>query len=337
MATVSIYELTRLAALALQRAGAAVSSAQATAAALVSADMQGLTSNGVSRIPQYVAFLSNNWNSRCASPRVVRSKGGSCLIDAQSGMAYEACALAVRTAIGRAREYGVGCTGVTNSKHFGAASVHLDLVGRAGLIGLAFSKPRMTMLGWNGRTLLFGTNPVSAIFPRQSAEPLVFDLTLSDATRGRVMQAAKERWSVANGAPVNRVFEATSSVEAALAGGMLPAPAMDEAVLSLIVELLAGAHAGAVFASEAESVFTDVGNQANLGQLFVTIDPTMLPGASLFFLRNELLFDMKLQAPASHIPSSRRQSLSRTAEKCGVLVPDTLYQHLCTLAGESCD
>jgi hypothetical protein len=60
---------------------------------------------------------------------IVRSEGGACLVDAQCGMAYEACALAIETGIARAREYGIACVGVTNSNHFGSAALHLAPLG----------------------------------------------------------------------------------------------------------------------------------------------------------------------------------------------------------------
>ena len=181
MATLSISDLTQLAIRAFTRAGASPTAAAAAARALVAADAQGLGSHGVSRVPQYVTFLGNGRSDVKAVPEIVRSKGGACLIDAHSGMAYEACALAIDTAIARAREFGIACVGVTNSNHFGAAAVHLEPLGKAGLVGLAFSNSPAAMPAWGGKTPLFGTNPIAAIFPRREQVPLVIDLALSEA------------------------------------------------------------------------------------------------------------------------------------------------------------
>ncbi len=176
MPVMSIDELTACASRALQAAGATAAAADAAARALVAADAQGLGSHGVSRVPQYAAFLCNGRTVRDAQPEIVRSKGGACLIDAGSGMAYEACTLAVQTAIERAKEFGIACAGITNSNHFGAAAVHLEAVGRAGMVGLAFSNSPAAMPAWNGKTPLFGTNPIAAVFPRRTADPLMIDL-----------------------------------------------------------------------------------------------------------------------------------------------------------------
>ena len=102
-----------------------------------------------------------------ALPRVVHAKGGAALVDARCGLAFPACALAVDEAIGAAREFGVAFVGVTNSHHFGAAAYHLEPVGAAGLVGLAFGNSPAAMAAAGGRRPLFGTNPIAAVFPRR--------------------------------------------------------------------------------------------------------------------------------------------------------------------------
>ena len=128
MARYTVDALTDLAERALARAGAHAAMARATAAALVAADMQGLASHGVSRVPQYATHLRNGRADGAAVAALVRAKGGAVLVDARSGLAFPACALAVSAAVDRAREYGVAFAGVTNSHHFGVAAYHLEPV-----------------------------------------------------------------------------------------------------------------------------------------------------------------------------------------------------------------
>src|SRR5512139_2219342 len=162
----TIASLTELAVRALQRAGANPGMARATAAALVAADAQGLASHGVSRVPQYATHLANGRADGSAVPAVVRAKGGAVLVDARCGLAFPACALAVATAIERAREHGVAFAGVTNSHHFGVAAQHLEPVAAAGMVGLAFGNSPSAMAVPGGRRPLLGTNPIAAVFPR---------------------------------------------------------------------------------------------------------------------------------------------------------------------------
>lgn len=333
MALLTIDELTSLTTRALEQAGASPSAATAAARALVAADAQGLASHGVSRVPQYTTFLRNGRSSITATPKIVHSRGGACLIDAQSGMAYEACALAIQTATARAREFGISCIGITNSNHFGAAAVHLEPLGRAGLVGLAFSNSPAAMPAWGGKTPLFGTNPIAAIFPRRDAEPLVIDLALSEAARGKIMLAAKEGKPIPLGWAVDKDGKPTSDAKAALAGSMLPAGGVKGAMIALTVELLAIALTGSAFGFEADSFFSDEGNQPRLGQLFLAIDPGALAGSDVYFSRIETLLGMMLQDDGVRLPGERRHGLSVKAAQSGIEIPDALHAQIVALAG----
>ncbi|CAL63445.1 Putative dehydrogenase [Herminiimonas arsenicoxydans] len=333
MALVTIDELTSLTMLALEKAGASLSAAKAAARALVAADAQGLASHGVSRVPQYTTFLRNGRSSTTAIPKIVHSKGGACLIDAQSGMAYEACALAIQTATARAREFGISCVGVTNSNHFGAAAVHLEPLGRAGLVGLAFSNSPAAMPAWGGKTPLFGTNPIAAIFPRRDAEPLVIDLALSEAARGKIMLAAKDGKPIPLGWAVDKDGKPTTDAKAALAGSMLPVGGVKGAMIALTVELLAIALTGSAFGFEADSFFSDEGNQPRLGQLFLAIDPGALAGSDVYFSRIETLLGMMLQDDGVRLPGERRHGLAVKAAQHGIEIPDALHAQIVALAG----
>src|SRR6266550_7322216 len=119
MPVFSLAQLTDIAARALMRAGANPAMAAVTAAALADAEAQGLTSHGMSRVPQYLTHLRNGRADGTAVPVVSKAKGGIVLIDAGGGLAFPACALAVDEAIRRSREHGVSFAGVTRSHHFG--------------------------------------------------------------------------------------------------------------------------------------------------------------------------------------------------------------------------
>jgi (2R)-3-sulfolactate dehydrogenase (NADP+) len=161
--------------------------AQATAQALVAAEMEGLTGHGLSRVPLYCQHLREGRADGKAKPKLVKKKGATCLVDANGGLAFLASAAAVKEAVKRAKRYGVAFAGVTNSHHFGAAAYHLAPVAQAGLVGLAFTNSPSAINAWGGKNAFFGTNPVAAIFPRREADPIVVDLSLTEVVRGKIM------------------------------------------------------------------------------------------------------------------------------------------------------
>jgi len=334
MATLDLKSLHELAAAALRGAGANPDMADSTASALVYADAQGLASHGVSRVPSYAAHVRNGRAVGSAVPRVVQQRGGAVLVDAGAGLAFPACALAIREAAARARAHGVAFAGVTNSHHFGVAAYHLDALARQGLVGLALGNSPAAMPAWGGKRALFGTNPIAAVFPRRDADPLVIDLSLSEVARGKLMVAAREGREIPLGWALDAQGNPTTDPKAGLAGSMLPMGGAKGAMLALIVELLACALTGAHFGFEADSFFTEAGNQARIGQAFLAIDPDALAGRDIYLERVETLVAAMLVDSEVRLPGARRAGLQQQARDRGIEIPDALAGQLRELAGQ---
>jgi len=327
----SLDELTQLAARALKKAGASRAMAQATAAALVAAEMEGLTGHGLSRVAQYSEHLRQGRADGRAKPRVIRKKGATCLVDANGGLAFLASALAVKEAIKRARRYGIAFAGVTNSHHFGAAAYHLAAVGEAGLVGLAFTNSPSAINAWGGKKAFYGTNPIAAIFPRREAPPIVVDLSLTEMVRGKVMLYAKEGKPIPLGWAVDKDGNPTTDPKAALTGSLSAIGGVKGAALALMVEVLCVALTGAAFSFENDSYFAP-GNKPRIGHAILAIDPDALVGVGSYFSRLEVMISRMLAEDGVRLPGARRQQAAARARGEGIEIADTLFTELRALA-----
>ncbi len=330
-----LLEVQALVAGALQRAGANPAMAQSTARALVLAESQGQGGHGLSRVAQYSTHLRNGRANGLAVPQVLRRKGATLVVDAQEGLAFPACDLAVAEAINTARTQGAAVAGVVRSHHCGVAVDHLRAVAAAGMVGLGFANSPAAMPAAGGKHPIFGTNPVAAVFPRRqdpgapegARDPLMIDLSLSEVARGKVMLAAKEGRPIPAGWALDAAGQPTTDAKAALAGSMLPLGAVSSpkgAMLALVVELLVTAVIGAHFGFEASSFFVDEGNRPGIGQAFIVIDPGALAGNDSYLDRLEVLVAEMLQDDGVRLPGARREALRRKAEAEGLEVSDAL-------------
>jgi (2R)-3-sulfolactate dehydrogenase (NADP+) len=319
----------------LQRAGANPAMAESTARALVLAEAQGLGSHGLSRVVQYATHLRNGRVDGAAQPVVHHRKGAALVIDAQHGLAFAACELAVAEAVAAAREHGVAFVGVVRSHHAGVIVDHLRTAAAAGMVGLGFANSPSAMPAAGGKHAVFGTNPVAAVFPRRpdpsaavgARDPLLIDLSLSEVARGKLMVAAKEGRSIPAGWALDAEGQPTTDPKAGLAGSMLPLGAVSSpkgAMLALMVELLVTALIGAQFAFEASSFFVDEGNRPGIGQAFIVVDPAALAGADHYLDRIEVIVAEILRDEGVRLPGARREALRRRAEEAGIDVPDAL-------------
>jgi (2R)-3-sulfolactate dehydrogenase (NADP+) len=332
MARISMDEARGLVTAALQAAGANAAMAQATAWALVLAEAQGLGSHGLSRVAQYGGHLRNGRVNGAAVPAIVKSKGAAAIVDAQEGLAFVACELAVREAVARAREFGISIVGVANSHHCGVVIDHLRAAAEAGMVGLGFANSPAAMPAAGGKHPIFGTNPIAAIFPRRGdAIPLMIDLSLSEVARGKLMVAAKEGKSIPAGWALDAQGHPTTDPKAGLEGSMLPIGAVSSpkgAMLALVVELLVTALIGANFGFEASSFFVDEGNRPRIGQTFIVIDPDALAGREGFLDRVEVLVREMLVDDGVRLPGARREALLRAAQAEGLNVGEAALKSL---------
>lgn len=317
---------------ALAAAGASTHMAALTARTLVAAEAEGQSGHGLSRVPQYAAFLANGRADGEAEPAIVAERGGAVLVDARHGLAYPAIERAVEEAEARARAHGVAFAGVTNSHHSGAMGLPVAALARRGFVALAFTNSPAAMPVPGGRRPLMGTNPVAAAFPRREGEPLVIDMALSEVARGKIMLAAKAGKPIPQGWALDAEGNPTTDANAALEGAMLAMGGTKGALLALVVELLCCALTGSAFGFEADSFFRDEGNRPRLGQAILAIDPGALAGREAFLDRIEFLLAAMVADPGVRLPGSRRAALAARAAAEGIDVPDALHHRLLALA-----
>jgi (2R)-3-sulfolactate dehydrogenase (NADP+) len=334
MPQLSLEQLTELTTRALQRAGASKAMAHATAQALVAAEAEGLSGHGLSRVALYCQHLREGRALGKVKPKVIRRKGATALVDAGGGLAFLACALAVKEAITRAKRSGVSYVGITNSHHMGALAYHLLPVAQAGMVGLAFTISPSAINAWGGKRAFYGTNPIAAVFPRRNAEPVVVDLSLTEVTRGKIMVYAKEGKPIPPGWAVDKDGNPTTDAQAALTGGSLNAiGGVKGAALALMVEVLCVALTGAAFSFENDSYF-EPGNKPRIGHAILAIDPEALAGSDSYFSRLEAMINAMLRDDGVRLPGMRRQKLAAAAQAQGVSITDAQVTELLVLSGK---
>ena len=308
--------------------------ADSTARALVFAESQGLSSHGLSRVPFYAGHLRAGRAIGSAVPRIVRERGGAALIDAGSGLAFPACALAVEQAGLRAREHGVAFIGVTNSHHFGEAGYHLEAMADLGLVGLALSNSPAAMPAWGGKRPLFGTNPIAAVLSRRGGARLVIDLSLSQVARGKLMIAARDNQPIPLGWALDA--DGNPTTDPGRPGGQHAARRRRQGRYAGADRRAAGLRADGLALRLRDRVLLRRRRRPGAaGQAFMAIDPGALAGNDAYLERVETLVDVMLEDEHVRLPGDRRRKLRDEALKHGVELPEALMAQLRAMAGAS--
>lgn len=279
--------------------------ALSVARALVAAEVDGQSGHGFARVAAYSAQARSGKVVGAACPSYEHSGAAFIRVDARNGFAYPAIELAIDELANLAKQTGIAAAAITNSHHCGQLGAHVEKLAEHGLVALMVANTPKAMAPWGGNKPLFGTNPIAFAAPRDNAEPIVIDLSLSKIARGKVMAAKKRGEPIPEGWALDADGNPTTDADAALAGMMLPAGDAKGSALALIVEILAATMTGANYSYEATSFFDAEGKPPGVGQFIIAINPNGALG-SLFGERlEELVAEIEGQDDA-RLPGTRR-------------------------------
>ena len=131
------------------------------AESLILADLRGITSHGIVRLPTYVQRIEAGVLDPKAVMEFESSRGAVALLDARNGFGQLAGHKAMNTAIELAADHGIGMVGVKNSNHFGIASYYSMMALDQNMIGLVITNASPAIAPFGTISSLLGTNPVS--------------------------------------------------------------------------------------------------------------------------------------------------------------------------------
>lgn len=154
--------------------------AQLAADVLVTADLRGVETHGVSNmLRRYVAsYNSGEYNAR-PNWRVVRATPATANIDCDAGLGLIVGPKAMEIAIEKAKNTGVGMVTMFNGRHLGMVSYHAMLALKHDMIGIAMTGCPPSVLPTFGAEPRIGTNPIALAAPANEEPPFVFDAAMS--------------------------------------------------------------------------------------------------------------------------------------------------------------
>ena len=261
--------LTGFCAACLEAVGVLAPDARSAAANLVEADLRGVDSHGVVRLPIYVERLACGAMNPRPGIRVVRETPTSLVIDGDNGMGQVVGVEAMRLAIDKARS-GDACVfaSVRNSNHYGAAALYAEMAVPHGMIGFSYTIGGINhMVPWGGAEAMLGNNPFAVALPAGEEGPVVLDMACSVAARGKIIVAAKEGRPIPADWAVGPDGQATTDAARALEGFVQPVGGPKGYALTLVIGLLSTMLSGAAFGTEVTHMYDDMERPQNIGHL----------------------------------------------------------------------
>jgi LDH2 family malate/lactate/ureidoglycolate dehydrogenase len=234
----------------LEAGGIERSSAEAAARHLLIADMRGIESHGMARMPAYIGRLKGGLIDPNAEVSIERELGSTLSLNGNNALGLLIGPEAMRRTIAKAQETGICLTTVRGSNHFGIAGAYAVMATEAGLGGMAM------------------TNAV----PTGRGRPLVVDLSTSTVAFGKIEIARRAGIAIPVGWAIDENGDSTTDPHRVKGlttlGGSLEQGSHKGYGLSMMVETFCGPLAGNLWGSRiAQS--TSTGAQPGIGHMFM--------------------------------------------------------------------
>lgn len=123
----------------LQGYGVPLENANIVARCLVAADLRGVDTHGVNRIPSYVARIRSGVLDAAAQPTLSEITPVVAQVDAHNAFGFVAAHMGMAKAIDMARVYGIGMVSVKHSNHFGMSAWLVQEAIDQGMMSLVFT------------------------------------------------------------------------------------------------------------------------------------------------------------------------------------------------------
>ena len=283
----------------LQSVGSSPEDSLFVAEVLVEADLRGVESHGVTRLPGYISMIENDLLNLSPNIKILKDSGATASIDGDMGFGMLTAFKGMSIAIDKARDFGVGAVTASNMAHTGMVGFFTMHAAQKGFIGMAMNNGPTIVPPFGGLTPTYATNPFSVAFPSTDGKPIVLDMATSMVAAGKLRLAAKKGETIPSDWGVDKDGNETIDPDQVIHGGFLQwAGGYKGFGLATMVEILGGVLSGGLFGLKMPAL-------VNFGQ-----DPLIANG---FYLAIDIerfmpleIFGQKISSLVQDVKSSKK-------------------------------
>jgi LDH2 family malate/lactate/ureidoglycolate dehydrogenase len=326
--------LEQVAASVFARVGVEPRHAEIVARSLVHADLRGVESHGLMRMPIYVKRIEAGLVDIRTHPRVTAEEGATCLLDGQNQLGAVVGTEALQVALEKAERHGVGFVGVHASNHFGACSFYAEQAMEQGMILIIMSNAPQVMAPTGGIRPFFGSNPLAVGIPTGTEPPYLLDMATTVAARGKIALAAKKGEPIPADWAIDDAGNPTTDPERALSGSLLPIGGAKGYGMAMFIDMLSGVLTGAGCGPEVTSLYDNWTHRQNVGHVFLAIRIERFVPLPVFRSRmDEYIRQIKAVPRAEGtreilIPGEKEWRTARERRVQGIPLPDAVANDL---------
>ena len=209
---------------------------------LIWANLRGVDSHGVLRLPSYMRSVQNGSMNPRPDIRVAKETPATLLIDCDHAFGPVVTVLAMGKVIEKARQVGIGWAVLRDTTHQGAMGYYPLIAVEQDMAGIALVCSPPNTAPYGARVPGVHNAPIAIGVPAQNHRPLLLDMATSVAAGGKVMLAHDKGISMPLGWALDKHGNPTTDPDAV--GALLPAGAYKGSGLAIMFESLSSIMVG---------------------------------------------------------------------------------------------
>lgn len=248
MAKIEHHQLIKFCTELLGAGGMPPGDAGLVAALLVKAELRGYAGHGVTRVPQYLAFIDNQTYDLSATPQVEHEGKITAVIDAKHYIGQAAACMAMKLAIDKAKQHGAGIVCLRRAGHTGRLADYMEMATEQGMIGMgAVSVGSATTTLYGGMKAIIGTNPMAFGIPARGGKHIILDFATASMSMGEIQKRVAKKQPIPDGVILDGHGKPTRDFKTFCGpprGVFLPFGGYKGSGVALVTEILGGLLSG---------------------------------------------------------------------------------------------
>ena len=212
-----------------RKEGAPEEAVKILAGHLVRANLAGLDSHGVIRVPQYIELIrSGTMNGRPfykmqpnGKYEIVQDDGSTVLANGNWCFGQVTAWKSINLVIERARKHGISSVTSFNTAHIGRLGEYTTYAAEQNMVAMVFCSIGRIVAPFGGIDRKLGTNPFSIGFPTNGETPFVLDFATSTQAEGKVRNYLIKDKQVPPGWIIDKEGKATTNPADLYDGGAI--------------------------------------------------------------------------------------------------------------------
>lgn len=238
--------------------------------ALINASLRGIDSHGVNLFSHYLDCIDLGRIKPNNDPNL-KIQDASIICDANQCFSYHASQKLLEKMSLKSDELGMSVGIIVNSDHIGAVGIHGTVSGIKNKIILGFTNADPLANTPDGKSVVFGTNPISLIYTNGEGETLYIDL----ATTLFSMNKVKNYRRISKALPVGvaRDINKNITLDPNKAETLEPIGNYKGFALAYLVEILTSGLSGSSISKDIMCMYgTDLSKPRSISHTFIMID-----------------------------------------------------------------